>query len=44
MSFTFEVSNKAVIYVYTDVTGEIFGDKVVFDLNRENLVDVCKAH
>ena len=41
---TFEVTNKAVVYVYAGVAGEIFGDQVVFDLNSENLVDTRKAH
>ena len=41
---TFEVMNNAVVYVYAGVVGEISGDQVVFDLNRENLVDTRKAH
>jgi hypothetical protein len=41
---TFEVINNAVVYVYADVTGEIYGDQVVFDLTSENLVDMRKAH
>jgi hypothetical protein len=44
LSVTFEVINDAVVYVYAGVVGEISGDQVVFDLNRENLVDTHKAH
>lgn len=44
LSVTFEVTNKSVIYVYAGVIGEVSNDKVVFDLNRENLVDTRKAH
>jgi hypothetical protein len=44
LSVTFEVVEDAVVYVYADVIGEISGDKVVFDLTRENLVDTRKTH
>lgn len=44
LSVTFEVTNNAVVYVYAGVTGEISGNEVVFDLNRENLVDTRKVH
>jgi hypothetical protein len=44
LSVTFEVTNNAVVYVYTGVVGEVSGDKVVFDLNRENLVDMRTVH
>lgn len=44
LSVTFEVTDNAVVYVYADVIGEISEDKVVFDLNRENLVNTRKAH
>jgi hypothetical protein len=44
LSVTFEVTNNAVVYVYSGVIGEVSGDKVVFDLNRENLVDMRTVH
>ena len=44
LMLTFEVISNAVVYVYADVTGEVCGDQVVFDLNRENLVYMRKAH
>lgn len=44
LSVTFEVTDNAVVYVYAGVIGEIADGKVVFDLNRDNLVNTRKAH
>jgi hypothetical protein len=42
--FTFEVTCDAVTYVYADVVGTVRADKVIFELNREDLVCTRKAH
>jgi hypothetical protein len=43
-SFTFEVTCDAVTYVYADVVGTVHADRVVFELNSEDLVYTHKAH
>ena len=43
-SFTFEVTCDAVTYVYADVVGSVHADKVVFELNSEDVVCMRKAH
>jgi hypothetical protein len=42
--FTFEVTCDAVTYVYAEVVGTVRADKVVFELNSEDLVCTRKAH
>ena len=42
--FTFEVTCGAVTYVYADVVGTVHADKVIFELNSEDLICTRKAH
>ena len=42
--FTFEVTHKAVTYVYADVIGTVCDGEVVFCLNGDDLVLTRKAH
>jgi hypothetical protein len=42
--FTFEVTCRAVTYVYAGVTGVVRSGKVIFELSREDLVSTRKAH
>ncbi|MBE7157137.1 MAG: hypothetical protein INR62_01655 [Rhodospirillales bacterium] len=44
LTFTFEVISGACVYVYADVTGEVYDDQVVFDLYSDHLVDMRKTH
>lgn len=43
-SFTFEVTSEAVTYVYEDVVGTVRDGKVIFELSREDVVGMRKAH
>jgi hypothetical protein len=43
-SFTFEVTFDAVTYVYANVVGTVRADKLIFELNSEDLVCTRKAH
>jgi hypothetical protein len=43
-SFTFEVTSEAVTYVYANVVGIVRDGKVIFELSREDLVSMRKAH
>jgi hypothetical protein len=42
--FTFEVTHRAITYVYADVIGQVEGDEVVFSLDASDLVQTRKAH
>jgi hypothetical protein len=42
--FTFEVTCRAVTYVYAGVTGVVRSGKVIFELSGEALVSTRKAH
>lgn len=42
--FTLEVTRNAVTYVYAQVIGEVYGDRVIFDLTDDDLVSTRKAH
>jgi hypothetical protein len=42
--FTFEVTHRAVTYVYADVIGLVEGREVVFSLDASDLVQTRKAH
>lgn len=42
--FTFEVTHRAVTYVYADVSGTVRGREVVFSLSADDLVQTRKAH
>jgi hypothetical protein len=42
--FNFEITHKAVAYVYAEVIGTAHADQVTFDLNSEALVSMRKAH
>lgn len=42
--FTFEVTSDAVTYVYADVVGTVHDGKVIFELSRDDLVGMRKAH
>ena len=42
--FMFEITCNATTYVYANVVGEVSSGKVVFDLNREDLVSTRKTH
>jgi hypothetical protein len=43
-SFTFEVTYGAVTYVYAHVVGTVRADKVIFELDSDDLVCTRKAH
>lgn len=42
--FTFEVTCRAVTYVYAGVAGIVRAGKVIFELSGEDLVSTRKAH
>ncbi|HTI82267.1 MAG TPA: hypothetical protein VL614_17590 [Acetobacteraceae bacterium] len=42
--FTFEVTCRAVTYVYAGVAGVVRAGKVIFELSGEDLVSTRKAH
>lgn len=42
--FTFEVTCRAVTYVYAGVAGVVRSGKVIFELNGGDLVSTRKAH
>jgi hypothetical protein len=42
--FTFEVTHRAVTYVYADVIGLVQGDEIIFSLDASDLVQTRKGH
>ena len=42
--FTFEITCNATTYVYANVAGTVRVNKVIFELNGEDLVSTRKAH